>query len=87
MNSDLSPAWLERQAQLSLGRLLPRLRAQLEAAAPADRQAFETRLTANFPTLFELLLHLYGDRYDFFYHLERILAAAAESWLALTGPA
>ena len=24
-----TPAWLERQAQLSLGRLLPRLRAQL----------------------------------------------------------
>jgi amylosucrase len=82
MEIELAPAWLERQAALSLGRLLPRLRAQLEAAAPPDRQAFETRLAENFPTLFELLLRLYGDRYDFFYHLERILAAAAECWLA-----
>jgi amylosucrase len=82
MEIELTPAWLERQAALSLGRLLPRLRAQLDAAAPADLGAFETRLAANFPMVFELLLRLYGDRYDFFYHLERILAAAAESWLA-----
>jgi amylosucrase len=82
MDFELLPAWLERQAALSLGRLLPRLQTQLATTSPADRQAFEQRLAANFPTLFELLLRLYGDRYDFFYHLERILGAAAESWLA-----
>jgi amylosucrase len=82
MEIERTPAWLERQAALSLGRLLPRLQTQLSAAAQADRDAFERRLAANFPALFELLLHLYGDRYDFFYHLEWILAAAAESWLA-----
>jgi amylosucrase len=82
MASELTPAWLERQARLLLGRLLPRLRAQLAAAAPAELHAFETRLAANLPALFELLLRLYGDRYDFFYHLERILATAAENWLA-----
>jgi amylosucrase len=81
MDADLTPAWLERQADLSLRRLLPRLREQLAVAAPVDREAFEARLTANFPALFELLVRLYGGRYDFFYHLERILAAAAESWL------
>jgi amylosucrase len=82
MDGELSPAWLERQANLSLRRLLPRLRAQFGAAAPADQQAFETRLAANFPALFELVVRLYGNRYDFFHHLERILAAAEESWLA-----
>ena len=82
METELTPAWLERQAALSLDRLLPHLRAQLDAAAPADRDAFEQRLAAHFPTLFELLIRLYGSRYDFFYHLERILVAAAESWLA-----
>ncbi len=43
------------------------------------------RLEAQFPRLFGLLLHLYGDRYDFFYHLEQILAAAAR--MALARPA
>jgi amylosucrase len=42
---------------------------------------FEGRVRAHFRRLFELLLHLYGDRYDFFYHLENILATAARSWL------
>ena len=77
-----APSWLERQAQLSLDRLLPRLRTQFAAASPADWQAFETRLTAHFPTVFGLLVRIYGDQYDFFYHLERILATAAEMWLA-----
>ena len=81
MEGELSSAWLESQAQLSLSRVLPRLRAQL-AADPIDWQTFETRLAAEFPDLFELLIKLYGDHYDFFYHLERILATAAEMWLA-----
>jgi amylosucrase len=28
-----------------------------------------------------LLFTLYGDRYDFLYHLERLLAEMAQSWL------
>jgi len=82
MSDAPSPAWLERQAQLSLDRLLPRLRKQFAASSPADWQAFETRLAAHFPTIFELLVRIYGDQYDFFYHLERILATAAAMWLA-----
>ena len=77
-----APAWLERQTQLSLDRLLPRLRAHVATASPADWQAFETRLKTYFPTVFELLVRIYGDQYDFFYHLERILTTAAEMWLA-----
>jgi amylosucrase len=82
MQGERSPAWLERQTALTLDRLLPRLQVQFEDAAPGDRQTFEARLAVHFPTLFELLLQLYGDRYDFFYHLERILVLAAESWIA-----
>jgi len=81
MSDAPSPAWLERQAQLSLDRLLPRLRKGFAASSPADRQAFETRLAAHFPAIFELLVRIYGDQYDFFYHLERILATAAAMWL------
>jgi amylosucrase len=77
-----TPAWLERQIQISLDRLLPRLRAHFAVANLADWLTFETRLTAHFPVVFELLVRIYGDQYDFFYHLERILATAAEMWLA-----
>ena len=44
-------------------------------------QIFQKRLKTHFPRLFRLLVGLYGERYDFFYHLERILALAARSWL------
>lgn len=77
--------WLERQADLTLSRLLPRLEATFHQEAKADPAAWETfttRLGANFEHLFELLHHLYGSQYDFFYHLEQILAAAARMWLA-----
>jgi len=48
----------------------------------ADWKSFESRLTANFERLFSILLHLYGDQADFFYHLENILTTAARMWLA-----
>jgi len=78
-------AWLERQTRSSLDRLLPRLRTPFEAHDPVAWETFEQRLTANYPALFRLLIRLYGDHYDFFYHLERILATAAEIWLARPG--
>ncbi len=66
-------------AQVSLKRLLPRLREQWDSAI-CDAEAldtFESRLEQNWPTLFHLLRGLYGHRFDFFYHLERILSAVA----------
>jgi amylosucrase len=42
---------------------------------------FRARLERHFPALFKLLLHLYGGHYDFFFHLEEILASAARAWL------
>ncbi|MFN2226609.1 MAG: alpha-amylase family glycosyl hydrolase, partial [Anaerolineae bacterium] len=72
---------MQREAKRSLERLLPRLRATFVGADPAAWQPFESRLEANFEDLFDLLLHLYGDRYDFFYHLETILETAARMWL------
>jgi amylosucrase len=80
--SEWTPAWLDRQAQLSLDRLLPVLRRQCAAQDPAGWPALEGRLCVHFRRLFELLLHLYGGRYDFFYHLESILSTAARLWLA-----
>src|SRR5918912_2843488 len=74
---------LQQQTQKSLARILPRLEAQFASeTGTAEWRAFRARLEANFPNLFRLLLRLYGGQYDFFYHLESILAMAARMWLA-----
>jgi len=73
---------MNRQARRSLERLLPRLQTRFATADPVLWTAFQARLEANFETLFDLLLHLYGQQYDFFYHLESILETAARMWLA-----
>src|SRR5689334_3874229 len=73
---------LQQRTAVTLARLLPRLEAQFAGADRGQWTAFESRLRANFPNLFELLLHLYGGQYDFYYHLEAILGTAARMWLA-----
>ena len=76
--------WLERQAERSLQRLRPRLDARFAAfarSAPDEWQVFTRRLEANFNRLFRLLLHLYGNQYDFFYHLEELLTSLAQAWI------
>ena len=67
--------WLDEQAALSLERLLPRIEPLLGQIE--DRDVFFARLEDQFPRLFRLLYQLYGDQYDFFYHLEQILRHAA----------
>ncbi len=76
--------WLERQAERSLQRLRPRLDAHCASFAQSDPnewKAFTRRLEKNFSRLFQLLLHLYGDQYDFFYHLEALTTLMAQAWL------
>jgi amylosucrase len=70
----------EKEAKLSLQRLLPRLTPLLVAGE--ERDSFTRRLDQHFPSVFRLLYDLYGQRYDFFYHLEQILATAAEMYAA-----
>lgn len=67
--------WLEKQAQISMSRLLPRCQPLLDNADDAD--IFYDRVRREFPRLFGLLYTLYGGQYDFFYHLEQILMTAA----------
>ncbi len=76
---------VQQQATLSLQRLWPRLEITFRDqanAAPADWRVFEMRLRREWERLFGLLLGLYGSQYDFFYHLEELLSAAARSWFA-----
>ncbi len=82
MDGNVSPQWLRQQAQLTLGRVLPHLAATFANIPAAEWQLFEARLRDNFEHLFGLLHHLYGGRYDFFYHLEQILETAARLYLA-----
>ena len=71
--------WIDQQAQITLNRLRPRLE---QALPDADRlRVFMRRLGQHFPRLFKVMVTLYGDQYDFFYHLERTLITAAEYFL------
>ena len=68
---------LNREAQVTLNRLLPRL--EKMRLKKKDKAAFVKRLEAHFPRAFGLLYALYGDHYDFFYHLEQIFDVLAQT--------
>lgn len=70
-------------AQLTLRRLLPRLQQLWECEQADDEviESFDERLVRYWPRLFSLLRQLYGQRYDFYYHLEQVLLTAARGWL------
>ncbi len=70
----------DKQARLSLERLLPRITPILDGVPESD--VFFARLNQHFPTLFRLLQGVYGTHYDFFYHLEQILVHAAQLYAA-----
>jgi amylosucrase len=75
----------ERQfeAELSWQRLQPRVVRvwQEEGGDEVKWAEFRQRLEEHWPPLFDLLLQLYGSRYDFFYHLEQVLVTAARAWM------
>jgi amylosucrase/maltose alpha-D-glucosyltransferase/alpha-amylase len=72
----------DKEAHLSLARLLPRLERRFAAKTDeGEWQGYVERLHQHFPRLFCLLYHLYGQRYDFFYHLENALNTATTMWL------
>lgn len=71
--------WLQNEAEHTLQRLEPRLQPTLDKLPPATAQAFRRRLREHFPRAFALLHGLYGQQYDFFYHLENILHTTAQA--------
>jgi amylosucrase len=72
--------WLEKQAQLTMARLLPRCQSLLKKVKDAD--IFQERMEQEFPRLFGLLYNLYGNHYDFFYHIEQILMTATQMFVS-----
>ena len=78
-----SQEWYEKQSKITLKRILPRLESYVleEVENPAEWQSYLERLNLHFPTLFKLLHQLYGDQYDFFYHIDSILETATCMWM------
>ncbi len=71
-------------ASLSYQRLLPGLQQRFASYASQDPHAwqdFSDRLMDNFEPLFNALLQVYGDQYDFYYHLSALLEALAGAWI------
>ncbi len=83
------PLSIEKKAEISLTRLLPRLTAaydQIVTDRSLTQQAavwgeFEHRLGRNFSQLFSLYYKLYAQNFDFFYHLEDLLLRLLVSWV------
>jgi len=74
--------WLRTHAAMSLDRLLPRLESRFADQVDDDEwEGYLNRLRQHFPHLFSGLHALYREHYDFFYHLESILASATEMWI------
>lgn len=73
----MQQALLEKQAQRSYERLAYRLRPSLAGLAQEDQDRFFARLQQQMSAILGPLLHLYGNMYDFFYHLEQVLFSAA----------
>ena len=74
--------YFERETQLTLHRLLPRLEKELSDSISADPniwQNFFARLQKFFPSLFRLYFGLYADRYDFFFHVEDLVLSLARA--------
>lgn len=72
------------EAKRTLSRIRPRLEARFadyRRENPEEWQAFEYRLETHFERLFGIFLHLYSQRYDFFYHLEELISLLAASWI------
>ncbi len=71
--------WHDTEAARTLGRILPRALSALEGD-DSRLAAFRTRAEAHFGRLFRAYHGLYGGAYDFHWHLEGLLTAAAESF-------
>src|SRR5262245_51676870 len=75
---------IEHESQITFRRLFPRLQQEFSDSIVADPKGWEEfteRLQKHFTSLFQLYLALYGNRYDFFFHLEDLLFSLGRAWL------
>ena len=81
-NEKSNLADLSFEAELTLRRLRPQLDQFWESTDELQPSidAFDSRLDEYWPELFDLLFQLYGNRYDFYYHLGQVLLTCAQGW-------
>ena len=65
----------DREIKTTQQRLLPRLESVFPDTVIFGE--FSSRMDRHFPQVFRLLYSVYGERYDFFYHLEQVMLTAA----------
>ncbi|TWU02068.1 alpha-amylase family glycosyl hydrolase [Neorhodopirellula pilleata] len=72
----------DQQAFVALRRMVPTLEAFWDAEDVEQDEIDEIvgRLNKHWPRLFGLLLELYGNQWDFFYHLEQTLMTLVRGW-------
>lgn len=70
----------EQEADLTLSRLWPRIRPLLGESKACDE--FRARCERHFSRVFQLLYALYGQRYDFLFHVEQVLITVAKAYVA-----
>ena len=76
--------WVKQQASRTIERLIPRLQDYFNSntkVSTSDWKIFQKRLVLNFEPLFKILIHLYQEQYDFFFHIENLLISIAQSWI------
>ena len=69
---------VEQAAKLSLSRI--DCSAELNGLSEQDKEVFLRRLEQNFENLFALYYQIYGAQYDFFYHLQQLIAVLASGY-------
>jgi amylosucrase len=74
---------IDLESKKILERIIPRLEQSLkkEIAKEKNWSQFKLRLQKNFLQLFKLYAEVYGNQYDFFYHLEDLITSLAKAWL------
>jgi amylosucrase len=78
---------LDYEASRTLRRIRPKILEKIDAADTTRAsyarhvETIDARLAEHWPRLFGLLHRIYGQHYDFYYYLERILLTAVDCWL------
>lgn len=72
---------MNSQVKQCYQKLHHRLNPHLESLDQNDQSVLESRIKSEFPSIFDHFSTLYGDRYDFFYHLEEIFKTAIDAYL------
>jgi amylosucrase len=73
------PSDISKRAQTSYERIVPGIDRKI-VGNKNEADIFFSRLEENFESIFSSLYHLYGNRYDFYYHLEDLIVRMASTY-------